>query len=95
MSKSNGTNIPNTSLEEEFIINAQADYKFQQDRQLLISLSISKAILTPAAFHGTTPNKKSQEDNKVVTAVRLHLFPSRTEKLSSPTPMVLLHQVGE
>jgi len=27
--------------------------------------------------------------------VRNHLFPFRTEKLSSPSPMVLPHQVGE
>ena len=33
--------------------------------------------------------------NAVVIAVRNHLFPFRTEKLSSPTPMVLPHQVGE
>ena len=31
----------------------------------------------------------------VVIAVRIHLFPFRTEKLSSPTPMVLTHQLGE
>ena len=31
----------------------------------------------------------------VVIAVRNHLFPFRTEKLSSPSPMVLPHQVGE
>ena len=30
-----------------------------------------------------------------VIAVRIHLFPFRTEKLSSPSPMVLPHQVGE
>ena len=31
----------------------------------------------------------------VVIAVRNHLFPFRTEKLSSPAQMVLPHQVGE
>ena len=31
----------------------------------------------------------------VVIAVRNHLFPFRTEKLSSPTPMVLTDQLGE
>jgi len=31
----------------------------------------------------------------VVIAVRNHLFPFRTEKLSSPSPMVLPHQVEE
>ena len=31
----------------------------------------------------------------VVIAVRNHLFPFRTEKLSSPTMMVLPYQVGE
>jgi hypothetical protein len=54
-----------------------------------------KIYLAPAEFYGTKPDTKSQEVIKVVTAVRIHLFPSRTEKLSSPTPMVLLHQVGE
>ena len=94
MSKSNGTNIPNTSLGQESIDWNSVD-RFQQDRQLFISLSFSKDILAPVEFHGTKPDTKSQEVIKVVTAVRIHLFPSRTEKLSSPTPMVLLHQVGE
>ena len=31
----------------------------------------------------------------VAIAVRNHLFPFRTEKLSSPSPMVLTHQLGE
>ena len=31
----------------------------------------------------------------MVIAVRIHLFPFRTEKLSSPSPMVLPYQVGE
>ena len=31
----------------------------------------------------------------VAIAVRIHLFPYRTEKLSSLAPMVLPHQVGE
>ncbi len=37
----------------------------------------------------------SQVIYAVVIAVRNHLFPFRTEKLSSPSPMVLPHQVGE
>ena len=39
--------------------------------------------------------EKSYEIYKVVIAVRIHLFPYRTEKLSSLAPMVLPHQVGE
>jgi len=31
----------------------------------------------------------------VAIAVRVHLFPFRTEKLNSLAPMVLPHQVGE
>ena len=31
----------------------------------------------------------------VAIAVRNHLFPFRTEKLSSPAQMVLTHQLGE
>ena len=37
----------------------------------------------------------SQKHIVAVIAVRIHLFPFRTEKLSSPSPMVLPHQVGE
>ena len=37
----------------------------------------------------------SQVIYAAVIAVRNHLFPFRTEKLSSPSPMVLPHQVGE
>ena len=37
----------------------------------------------------------SQKHTVAVIAVRIHLFPFRTEKLSSPSPMVLPHQVGE
>ena len=32
---------------------------------------------------------------KVAIVAGIHLFPYRTEKLSPPTPMVLLYQVGE
>ena len=37
----------------------------------------------------------SQKYIVALIAARSHLFPSRTEKLSSLTPMVLPHQVGE
>ena len=37
----------------------------------------------------------SQKHTVAVIAVRIHLFPFRTEKLSSPSPMVLPYQVGE
>ena len=40
-------------------------------------------------------NVFSQKYTAVVIAVRIHLFPFRTEKLSSLAPMVLPHQVGE
>ena len=44
-----------------------------------------------------TENKerRSEKDIQVVIAVRFHLFPFRTEKLSSLTPMVLRYDVGE
>ena len=40
-------------------------------------------------------NYLSQKYTAVVIAVWIHLFPFRTEKLSTLTPMVLPHQVGE
>ena len=36
-----------------------------------------------------------QKYTAAAIAVRIHLFPYRTEKLSSLAPMVLPHQVGE
>ena len=68
MSKSIGTNIPNTSLERRSIVASGSKYQ---------------RVLSP------------RDIIKAVIAVRIHLFPFRTEKLSSLAPMVLLHQVGE
>ena len=39
--------------------------------------------------------KENKETNQVAIAVGVHLFPSRTEKLSPRAPMVLLRNAGE
>ena len=47
--------------------------------------------------NGHQPSKSSPraKDNQAVIAAGSHLFPSRTEKLSPPAPMVLHTSVGE
>ena len=47
--------------------------------------------------NGHQPSKSSPRanDNQAVIAAGSHLFPSRTEKLSPPAPMVLHTSVGE
>ena len=52
------------------------------------------AVKTGAKVPGGAAETYNEKDT-VVIAVRIHLFPFRTEKLSSLAPMVLLHQVGE
>ena len=46
-----------------------------------------------SAREGSVISLKSY--NAVAIAVRNHLFPFRTEKLSSPAQMVLTYQLGE
>ena len=76
MSKSIGTNIPNTSIESSKVVSSGE--MLVEDivslQRLLSCLSLS-------------------DIEKAVIAVRIHLLPFRTEKLSSPAPMILLHQV--
>ena len=49
----------------------------------------------PTAFRVDDFVIYTQAYTAVAIAVRPHLFPYRTEKLSSLAPMVLPHQVGE
>ena len=94
MSKPSGTNSPTSSSVKPF---RRADCEYETELE-------GKAEETSLKVH-----KATAKDSKVlliklfflktyivaVIAVRIHLFPFRTEKLSSPSPMVLPHQVGE
>ena len=58
--------------------------------ELLVVLVIIGIL---SASEGSVISLKSY--NAVAIAVRNHLFPFRTEKLSSPAMMVLTYQLGE
>ena len=81
MSKLISTNHPKSSYIGQYSYTEQE----QQSDITYISLINIKYVI----------QRKYNSEITVVIAVRIHLFPFRTEKLSSLAPMVLLHQVGE
>ena len=80
MSKLISTNHPKSSYIGQY---TNTEEKQQSDITYISLINIKYDI------------RKYVSEITVVIAVRIHLFPFRTEKLSSLAPMVLLHQVGE
>ena len=94
MSKPSGTNSPTSSSVSSSIECDSAsgtenwsNEEISQENKVEHSTIGVKSVQFRLIF--------SQKHTVVVIAVRIHLFPFRTEKLSSPSPMVLPYQVGE
>ena len=73
----------------------QNDQKRSNQYQAKVPRARPRPLNLKPNGHQPTKSSPRAKDNQAVIAAGSHLFPSRTEKLSPPAPMVLHTSVGE
>ena len=73
----------------------QNDQKRSNQYQAKVPMARPRPLNLKPNGHQPSKSSPRANDNQAVIAAGSHLFPSRTEKLSPPAPMVLHTSVGE